>query len=524
MSLLQPIIDATIAARVYSPYQESIFRAFTAGQGNVVVEAVAGSGKTTTLVEALRRWQQVPGNQSKRALFAAFNKSIAEELSRRVPRGVDAKTLHGLAMGAVSRKFRGIKIEARKLHVTAELVVTKALTTDESKPQLEVVNAIAGDLIKAYGLLRGTMTNLADVDAVTETISNYGITLDQPESSIALFGELDQVMKSQVDQMTFDEMLSFPIDHAISLPKYDLICVDESQDLNRLQIELLKRALSPGGRLVAVGDSRQAIYLFRGADAKAMERIKEEFNVSDGNCLPLSITYRCPKAVVALAQSWVPHIQAADNAPEGLVIEKEPKQLGATLLALMAGDMVCCRVNAPLIGCALKLIAAGKKAVVRGRDIGKTVAKLATKLAKRLGDGQVEELVERIDTYCSVETGKLKKAHKDSQVQQIEDQCETLMALLKDVVSIRELHSRIEQLFSDDSVGVVFSSIHKSKGLESRTVVWLAPEKNDAMMYRARNEAAMAQEVNIKYIVASRAIETLIIQPMPEREKEGEGE
>jgi len=186
--------------------------------------------------------------------------------------------------------------------------------------------------------------------------------------------------------------------------------------------------------------------------------------------------------------------------------------------------MVCCRVNAPLIGCALKLIAAGKKAVVRGRDIGKTVAKLATKLAKRLGDGQVEELVERIDTYCSVETGKLKKAHKDSQVQQIEDQCETLMALLKDVVSIRELHSRIEQLFSDDSVGVVFSSIHKSKGLESRTVVWLAPEKNDAMMYRARNEAAMAQEVNIKYIVASRAIETLIIQPMPEREKEGEGE
>jgi superfamily I DNA/RNA helicase len=528
MSLLQPLRDVTSTpaptapARVYSPYQEAIFRAFVEGAGNLVVEAVAGSGKTTTLVEALHRWQQVPANTHKRALFCAFNKSIAEELSRRVPRGVDAKTLHGLCFGAVSRRFRGIKVEGRKLHAVAELVVRATFSANAVAPQTELVNAVAGDLIKAYGLLRGTMTNLTDASLVAETISNYGITLDQPGLAIPMFAELDQVMKSDVGQLTFDEMLTFPVDHALSLPKYDLICVDEAQDLNRLQIELLKRALAPEGRLVAVADSRQAIYLFRGADARAVERIKEEFNVSAGNCLPLSITYRCPKSVVALVQAWVPHIQAADNAPEGMVIEKEAKQLGATLLGLMAGDMVVCRVNAPLVGCALRLIAAGKKAVVRGRDIGKTVAKLATKLAKRLGDGQVEELVERISTYCSVETGKLMKAHKDAQAQQIEDQCETLMALLRDVVRISELHQRIDALFSDDSVGVIFSSIHKAKGLEARTVVWLAPEKNDAMMYRARNEAAMLQESNLKYVAGSRAMETLILQPMPEREKDEE--
>lgn len=512
MSLLQPLAATAAPARVYSPYQEAVFRAFTAGQGNVVVEAVAGSGKTTTLVEALRRWQQVPANRGKRALFCAFNKSIAEELSRRVPAGVDAKTLHSLCMSAIGRRFKNSTIDGRKLHVVAELVVTKTLEGQS----LEMINAVAGDLIKAYGLLRGTMTNLGDSTAVTETISAYGITLDQPEVSIPLFAELDQVMKSEVSKLTFDEMLTFPLDHGINLPRYDLICVDESQDLNRLQIELLKRALARDGRLVAVGDSRQALYLFRGADAKAMERIKAEFNVSDGNCLPLSITYRCPRAVVALAQCWVPHIQAADTAAEGAVIEKTPKQLGATLLSLMEKDMVVCRTNAPLIGCALKLIAAGKKAVVRGRDIGKTVAKLATKLAKRLGDGQVEELCARISEYCSVETGKLKKAHKDSQVQQIEDQCETLLALLGGVQSIRALHTRIERLFSDDSFGVVFSSCHKAKGLESNTVVWLAPEKNDMMRARARNEAAMIQEDNICYVAVSRAIETLIIQPMPD--------
>jgi len=516
---LQPIAETSKPTKTWSPYQEAVFRAFTEGRGNVVVEAVAGSGKTTTLVEALRRWQQVSSNRGKRALFCAFNKTIAEELSRRVPAGVDAKTLHSLCMGAIGRRFKNIKIEGRKLHVTAEALVTKTLEGQS----LELIGAVAGDLIKAYGLLRGTMTNLADSALVAETISAYGITLDQADISMQLFCELDQVMKSEVSQVTFDEMLTFPIDHSVSLPRYDLICVDESQDLNRLQIELLKRALAPGGRLVAVGDSRQALYLFRGADAKAMERIKTEFNVSDGNCLPLSITYRCPRTVVELAQCWVPHIQAADNAVEGAVIEKTPKELGATLLGLMAGDMAVCRVNAPLIGCALRLIASGKKAVVRGRDIGKTVAKLATKLAKRLGDGQVDELAERIETYRTVETAKLAKAHKDNQMQQIEDQCETLLALLGGVQSIRALHTRIEQLFSDDSVGVVFSSVHKAKGLEAATVVWLAPEKNDMMSARARNEASMIQEDNIRYVAVTRAIETLIIQPMPERgDEEGD--
>jgi DNA helicase II / ATP-dependent DNA helicase PcrA len=518
MSLLQPLAEIPAKpTKNWSPYQEAVFRAFTAGHGNLVIEACAGSGKTTTLVEALRRWQDA-GNRGKRALFCAFNKSIAEELGRRVPAGVDSKTLHSLCFGAVSRKFRGIRVEGRKLHTIAEMVTKAEMGTTD----MMAVNAVIGDLAKVYGLLLGTMTNLADADAVAETISAYGATLDLPAASLPLLNELDQTMKSTVSEISFDEMLSFPISHSIALPKYDLICVDEAQDLNRLQIELLKRALAPGGRLVACGDSFQAIYLFRGADAQAMEQIKEEFSVTAGNCLPLSITYRCPRTIVTLAQTWVPHIQAADNAAEGEVIERTPKEFDVTLRSLMAGAMVVCRTNAPLIGTALRLIASGKKAVVRGRDIGKTVAKLATKLAKGLSDRQVDELAERIETYRSVEMGKMAKAHKDSQAQQIDDQCETLMALLKGIALISALHTRIADLFSDDAVGILCSSAHRAKGLEAKMVVWLAPEKNDMMQERARNEAAMKQEKNICYITSTRAIETLIIQPLPVKEKDDE--
>jgi DNA helicase-2/ATP-dependent DNA helicase PcrA len=510
---------STSSPRVYSPYQEAIFRALTEGEGNILVEAVAGSGKTTTIVEGLSRWLAVPMNAGKKVLFVAFSKLIADVLAGRVPKGVDAKTLHSLCFGPILRRFRGIKVGDRKLQEMAKALVESVLGVKDAEANQKVI----GDLVKSLGLMRGTMTSLTDLDAINETAAAYGLALDVPTVSLPMLAELDQLLKSDTSACTFDEMLTFILDYGLTMPQYDLICVDEAQDLNRLQIELLKRALKPGGRLVAVGDSRQAIYMFRGADARAMDRIRAEFNVSAGNCLPLSITYRCPRAVVQLAQGWVPHLQAADKAAQGEVITRKESEVMATLNALQPGAMVICRVNAPLVGCALGLIAKGKKAVVRGRDIGKNVTKLAVKLAQGLDDSQIDDLCGRLSAHGDRESAKFRKAHKDAQAQQIEDMCETLWALCGGVQSIRALHARIENLFSDNVEGVVFTSAHKSKGLEADVVVWLSPEKNDAMEMRAKNESAVGQENNLRYVTATRAMKTLIIQPMPEKKREQEG-
>ncbi len=418
----------------------------------------------------------------------------------------------------MTRRFKGIKVSDHKLQNAAKALVESVHGVTDREGNQKVIS----DLTKVHGLMRGTMTSLSSLDAINETVAAYGANLDAPAVSLPMLAELDQLLRSETSECSFDEMLTFVIDHSITLPKYDLICVDESQDLNLLQIEILKRALAPGGRLVAVGDSRQAIYLFRGADARAMARIREEFNVSQGNCLPLSITYRCPRAVVQFAQSWVPHIQAADSATDGEVIDRKESEVMATLNALQPGAMVICRVNAPLVGCALGLIAKGKKAVVRGRDIGKNITKLATKLAKGLGDGQIEDLCERLTEYGDRESAKLRRMHKDSQAQQVEDQCETLWALCGGIFKISALIARIDALFSDAVEGIVFTSAHKSKGLEASMVVWLAPEKNDAMEMRARNEAGREQENNLRYVTATRAIKTLIVQPMPEKKRDGE--
>ena len=83
-----------------SKFQQKIYDFITNGSGNAVVSAVAGSGKTTTLLNALKL---IPTN--KRVLFLAFNKSIAKELQERVPNtpNIHVKTVHGFGYSSLLR-------------------------------------------------------------------------------------------------------------------------------------------------------------------------------------------------------------------------------------------------------------------------------------------------------------------------------------------------------------------------------------------------------------------------------------
>lgn len=508
---LTPVTAPAVAARSWSPYQEGIFDAIVHGLGNIVVEAVAGSGKTTTIIEAIRRW--LVGHPGGRVAFLAFNKSIADELSRKVPSGVVAKTMHSVCFGAVLRKFKGIKVDDQKLlHWCAKVALEQGLVGEEA-------DDVVADLRRAYGLIKSTLTSVHDMGAMAAVLDTHGVELEDTRS-LSLVANLDLLMRSDKYAVTFDEMLSFVLDHNISLPKFDLLCVDEAQDMNRMQIEIMKRLLSKEGRLVAVGDTFQSIYGFRGADAEAMNRIRAEFNVSKGNQLPLSITYRCAQSVVAMAQTWVPHIQASPSADVGetITLDKFENGNGQKVFdSLQSGDMVVCRVNAPLVAGALKLLAQGRKAIVRGRDIGKNLTTLTNKLSKKLLDSDVSGLFQRVDEWMKAESIKMRVLKKETQAQQVEDRGETLLAVMRGARTITECKNRIEMLFSDDSVGVVFSSIHKSKGLEAPTVVWFGPEKCDEFIERARSKDAERQELNLAYVATTRAITRLIRLPLPER-------
>src|SRR5712692_6131242 len=75
--------------REWSLYQQRIFDFVERNEGSAVIVAVAGSGKTTTIVECARRLPSCL-----KSIFVAFNKRIATELSTRLPRHIQARTLH----------------------------------------------------------------------------------------------------------------------------------------------------------------------------------------------------------------------------------------------------------------------------------------------------------------------------------------------------------------------------------------------------------------------------------------------
>jgi len=92
----------------WSSYQTHIFDNVRNTDANLAVSAVAGSGKTTTLVQIVN---ELDTRQS--VLFATFNKHIATELGSRLGDKADAKTLHASGMKLLS-KVRKIRVDENK--------------------------------------------------------------------------------------------------------------------------------------------------------------------------------------------------------------------------------------------------------------------------------------------------------------------------------------------------------------------------------------------------------------------------
>ena len=92
--------------RNWSPMQQKVFEEVKNPEQDILIQAVAGSGKSTTIIEATK---YAPGS----SLFMAFNKAIAEDIRSKGPNG-DGKTLNALRHGIVLANRPAAKLNARK--------------------------------------------------------------------------------------------------------------------------------------------------------------------------------------------------------------------------------------------------------------------------------------------------------------------------------------------------------------------------------------------------------------------------
>jgi len=245
--------------------------------------------------------------------------------------------------------------------------------------------------------------------------------------------------------------------------------------------------------------THNSLYGFRGADVDAIPNLIDNLQAET---LPLSITYRCPKCIVEMVKQKFPMIplEAPEWAKDG-----EMRHITANIAdtEYTPGDMVLCRTNAPLVEPAFSLIRRGIKAIIRGRDIGKGLTVLVRKMkANDMGD-----LMSKLVEYKSIEVSKLLNAEKGSQAQALQDKVDTIVALSDGLSSITELEIRIEDIFSDENEGVVFSSVHRAKGLEAQRVYILRADLMPHSM--AKKDWELQQESNIQYVAYTRTLETL---------------
>ena len=501
--------------------QQAFLTALATTSSHLALVARAGCGKTSTIL--LGAAQELKHNPRMEVLVCAFNKAIEVEISEKlVKAGYDwrqaqAKTAHSLGFGLLKFMFKP-EIDEKKV---------RRLIEGQNDAIYHVYGAQIGALVgyaKQAGFGFFSDLPIGNVARWHELADHYDVNgLDDTSDAddvVAASQNIYRLSLAQTDIIDFDDMILFPLVKNLRVMfGKDLIFVDEAQDLSRARQALIRKFLKPNtGRMVVVGDDRQAIYGFTGADAAALPNLISSLGATE---LPLSVTWRCPRAVVQLARSLVPDIEAAPGAPEGHVGYASGRiEVGDLIDSLGPDDAVLCRNMAPLIEVAFKLIRAGKPAKVEGRNIGDGLVTMA----RRWKVKTIDTFLTRLDAYREREVQKVMAKGNESKQAEVEDRCDTMHVIASACIEsgkteVSDIVEWINNLFADGTTGVtVCATYHRSKGREwPRVVLWEHDERCPSRA--ARQPWQREQEDNLAYVAFTRAQRELVFVNQPNQSR-----
>lgn len=519
---------------------------------HLVVLALAGTGKTTTAVGGVRKmfglepgvvpspeqeaiWEAMAQERPQSVLAIAYNKSIATTLQERMPPGVESGTAHSFGFRQLRKMFPRVKVEKWKTrNILDSLFASGTDGVDRrfvGKDCSEIKRMVPGYIEAVEDLVSLSKQTyfdpyIPDDSQIAELVDRFGIDTNGEEHSI--FPLVRVVLEWSLDvsgrsrwQVDFDDMVWVPLARKIDIDRYDLVMVDEAQDLNPVRQQLVLRAAN---RIMLIGDPNQAIYGFTGADTRSMETMRGFLEGTSRGVvtLPLTETRRCGKKIVEECRKIVPQFRAHEGNPEGQIGTATREEMIREAGENQNGEqehMILCRTNAPLVPVAFSFLKSGKRVRIQGREIGRSLLRLVEKSKA----GTIPELVAWAEEYRSREVAKINSRKNPSQmaIQELHDKVECLIALADGVSTIKEYQDKVSELFSDEGKGreILLSTVHRAKGLEAHTVWILHPELMPHPMARADWEKG--QEMNIKYVALSRATHRMIYVRTPQvREEE----
>lgn len=456
---------------IHTPEQLAILDAGRTSD-NLQINALAGTGKTSML-ELLEG--VLP---TKPVLYLAFNRKVVEDASKRMSSTTTVRSFNGIGH-RIWGHGRSISLNAKKSQTIFRQIVDEAPKSQREAMWEVYFPVLDGvDRAKCFGYVpecafpqAKRLISTADFHrSLEETPDDLTIRLIDE----VLFRSIKAAYQGKID---FNDQLYMPALFGGVFPKFPTVLVDEAQDLNPVQHELLRRLVTR--RIIAVGDPWQSIYAFRGAVSGGMRELSHQFKMTE---FPLSISFRCPSAIVRNVHWRVPHFRWHR---EGGRVE--------TLSSISPSDLpdeaaVICRNNAPLFSAALRTLSAGRSISVVGSDIGPRLVGTM----RRLGDeGMTQaQTLEAIDWWLEEKLAKESKTAIDMA------NCMRVFASVAGTLS--GAIATAEHIFAQRG-RITFSTGHRAKGLEWDHVYHL-----DQHLI-GHDE----QESNLRYVIDTRAKDSL---------------
>lgn len=524
--------------------------------GNLIVSACPGSGKTTTIINGFPHCARRPNSLTPPSIcYLVFNKRNVDEAKTKCPSTVSVSTFHSLG-------FRALKDSG---------LVPRTVKVDGGKCRQWIFNAMGRDnpdtqlVSRLVSLLKTQPPREPGTTKAESLAAQHNLDFAEPDKAFQVAIQVLCRSNAELSVIDFDDMLYLPVALGCSFTTYDYVFTDECQDTNEVQCEILARLAKPGQgwiswaewpedvysaristdehstmeqaravagglqrngfggegkhfpievgykskgsptRFIFVGDPYQGIYGFRGAQSDAMNVLRTRFGCTE---LSLSVSYRCPQAVVAEAQRIIGGsdtvIQPHPTAPQGEVKHIERY----TSAFFIPGCAVLCRVTAPLVRHAYALLQRDVPCTIRGKDIG---AQLCA-LVRKMRGAHLEDLQAKLLVWRDREVGAALAADKSPE--RIEDQYACVVFFIRsldeDSRTIDSLLAKIDLMFSDvASAGkVVLSTIHKAKGLEY-PIVYILDRATTLPSRYATQPWQRVQERNLWFVAVTRAQEAL---------------
>jgi len=482
---------------------------------SLMIRAYAGTGKTTTL-EMLA--QVLP---TEAALALAFNVSTKKNMEKRFPQHFQVKTLNGLGHVAWGKAIgKRLGVDEGKLGRLVSSVCKEEgfrASADQWDAIRKLVSSAmhAGLIPSKYVHYRGTIT---DTDSNWLDIADDIFVEASPQVlHIARLVLIQSIAESFAGIINYDDQIYMSALFGGVFPRFNDVLVDEAQDLSPLNHIQVKRCAA--GRLMVVGDDKQSIYAFRGADHQSIEKLRALR--TDWIDLPLFTTFRCPKVVVARQQEHAPGFTAWHTNVDGFFHNYRDTQWDWTKVDSLkphpeAEVAILCRNNAPLLSMAFRLIRQKIGVKMLGRDIGKGLITLSKKIMP-LDEITADDCIRLTREWEQSEISLAVANEKEGKVAGITDRAACLVAVVESggVKNAGELRRAITDLFERTFGTVTLSTGHRAKGLEWDVILhiepWMIPSKFALKAAAQGRESQLKQEMNLKYVIETRAKHTLVL-------------